>query len=416
MTRIPFKAILAVPALVTTLLCSTPVVQAQETNAAPLPAVELKVAYPNLKLTRPLWLEEAPDGSGRIFVVGQDGQIWIMPKDRNGSEARLFMDMTDRKPHEQSEEGLLGLAFHPQFKTNHKFYIYYTQQLPKRSVISEFQVSAADANKADMDSERQIMEVAQPYWNHNGGCLVFGPDGYLYISLGDGGLGGDPHTLGQSLNFVYSKILRIDVNSRAGRMPYGIPRDNPFVGKKDAEARPETWAYGLRNTWRFSFDRQTGELWAGDVGQDKWEEVDLIVKGGNYGWSDREGFHQYKDRPSGKKWIEPVVEYAHSPALAKESKFPEHGLGLSVTGGYVYRGKKLPKLAGVYLYADFSSGTVWGLRYENGKLISDGVLVKSNPARPITSFGEDQDGEVYVTAFDGRIYEFEEAAPSAAAK
>jgi glucose/arabinose dehydrogenase len=165
-----------------------------------------------------------------------------------------------------------------------------------------------------------------------------------------------------------------------------------------------------------SFDRETGDLWAADVGQDKWEEVDLIVKGGNYGWSDREGFHQYKDRPSGKKWIEPVVEYAHSPALAKESKFPEHGLGLSVTGGYVYRGKKLPKLAGVYLYADFSSGTVWGLRYENGKLISDGVLVKSNPARPITSFGEDQDGEVYVTAFDGRIYEFEEAAPSAASK
>jgi glucose/arabinose dehydrogenase len=410
MIRIPLKAVSIHRLSMLALLCCSLAFRsvAQDTNS--LPPFELKPAFPELKLTRPLWLEEAPDGSKRLFVVGQDGQVWILPQDRSGNEAKLFLDLLDRKPHEQFEEGLLGFAFHPQFKTNKKFYVYYTQQNPKRSVISEFHASEADPDKADLSSERILMEVAQPYWNHNGGCLVFGPDGYLYISLGDGGKGKDPHNFGQSLNFVYAKILRIDVDSRAGRMAYGIPKDNPFVGKIDSELRPETWAYGLRNPWRFSFDRQTGELWAGDVGQDKWEEVDLIVKGGNYGWSDREGFHQYKDKPLGKDWIEPIIEYAHTPALAKECKFPDHSLGLSVTGGYVYRGKKLPQLVGVYLYADYMTGTVWGLRYENGKLTTDGTLVKGNPSRLISSFGEDRDGEVYILAFDGRVYELQESA------
>ncbi len=378
-------------------------------SADALPALELKPAYPQLKLTRPLWLEEAPDGSKRIFVVGQDGQIWIMPSDRNGTEAKLFMDITSRKPHEQLEEGLLGLAFHPQFKSNRKFYIFYSQQYPKRSVLSEFQASASDPDKADLSTERVLMEIPKPYWNHNGGCIAFGPDGYLYIAVGDGGKGGDPHNFGQSLHVVYAKILRIDVNSHEGVVGYGIPKDNPFVGNKDSELRPETWAYGLRNPWRFSFDRQTGELWAGDVGQDKYEEVDLIVKGGNYGWSDREAFHQFRDHPQGKNWIDPVIEYAHSKALAQDSKFPDHGTGLSITGGYVYRGKKLPDLVGFYLYADYVSGTVWGLRYENGQLGTHGVLAKGNPARPITSFGQDLDGEVYVMAYDSKgIYELTE--------
>jgi glucose/arabinose dehydrogenase len=380
---------------------------AQDGNS--LPTLELKAAFPELKLSRPLWLEEAPDGSKRLFVVGQDGQIWILPKDRNGKETKVFLDILERKPHEQNEEGLLGFAFHPQFKTNKKFYVYYTQQGPKRSVISEFRASETDPDKADVSSERILMEIARPYWNHNGGCLAFGPDGCLYIGSGDGGNGGDPHNFGQNLRFPYAKILRIDVNSQTERTPYGIPKDNPFVEKRDSEFRPETWAYGLRNPWRFSFDRQTGELWAGDVGQDKFEEVDLVVKGGNYGWSDREGFHQFKDRPLGKDWIDPVIEYAHTPALAKESKFPDHSVGLSITGGYVYRGKKLPNLVGTYLYADYVTGTVWGLRHEGGKLTSHGALVKGNPARPIASFGQDGDGEIYALAFDGKIYEIVEA-------
>ncbi|HWY74631.1 MAG TPA: PQQ-dependent sugar dehydrogenase [Verrucomicrobiae bacterium] len=374
-----------------------------------LPTLELKPAYPQVKLVRPLWLGESPDGSKRIFVAGQDGQIWIMPRDRGGSETKMFMDITNRKPHEQLEEGLLGLAFHPQFKSNRKFYIFYSQQYPKRSVLSEIQASASDPDKADLSTERILMEIPKPYWNHNGGCIIFGPDGYLYVGVGDGGKGNDPHNFGQNLRFVYGKILRIDVNSPEGAVGYGIPKDNPFVENKDSEFRPETWAYGLRNPWRFSFDRQTGDLWAGDVGQDKWEEVDLIVKGGNYGWSDREAFHRFREHPEGKNWIDPIIEYGHSKALAQESKFPDHSTGLSVTGGYVYRGKKLPDLVGVYLYADYVAGTVWGLRYQNGQLGAHGVVVKGNPARPITSFGEDADGELYVMAFDAKgIYEFAE--------
>jgi glucose/arabinose dehydrogenase len=378
-------------------------------GADSLPALDLKPAFPQVKLKLPLWLEEAPDGSKRLCVAGQDGQIWIMPSDHNGSQTKLFMDITDRKPHEQLEEGLLGLAFHPQFKTNRKFYIFYSQQFPKRSVLSEVQASATEPDKADLSTERVLMEIPKPYWNHNGGCIAFGPDGYLYISVGDGGKGNDPHGFGQNLRFVYAKMLRIDVNSHEGVVPYGIPKDNPFVGNRDSEFRPEIWAYGLRNAWRFSFDRQTGELWAGDVGQDKWEEVDLIVRGGNYGWSDREGFHKFSEKPLGKDYIEPVIEYAHSLALAKESKFPDHGLGQSITGGYVYRGKKLPKLVGVYLYADYVTGTVWGLRYQDGHLTAHGAIVKGNPARPITSFGQDLDGEVYIMAYDGKgIYELTE--------
>ena len=381
--------------------------------AEPIPTLNLKSAFPGLKFSRPLWLEEAPDGSRRFFVIEQTGKILILPQDRNGNETKTFLDITDRKPLRDNEEGLLGFAFHPQFKSNRKFYIFYSQQMPKRSVISEFQASAQDPDKADPASERVLLEIPRPYWNHDGGTIIFGPDGYLYISVGDGGKMNDPHNLGQSLNFWQGKILRIDVNSRTGHLQYGIPNDNPFIGKDSDGFRAEIWAYGLRNPWRVSFDRETGELWAGDVGQDKWEEVDLIVKGGNYGWSVREGFHPFKDMPPNGDTIDPIIEYAHTPVLAKESKFPDHTLGLSITGGYVYRGKKLPQLRGVYLYADYVSGTVWGLRAENGKLTANGVVVKGNPARPIVSFGQDLDGEVYVLTFDTRIYEFVEPAKEA---
>jgi glucose/arabinose dehydrogenase len=404
---------------ISSLVCLLAVSSVQNLAAENLPAMQMKVAFPKLSFNRPLWLEEAPDDSKRLFVLEQAGRILTFSKDPQCSDSKVFLDISDRKPHAGNEEGLLGFAFHPDFKQNHKFYIYYTQQDPKRSVLSEFTVSANDPQKADLASERIIMQTPMVYGNHNGGTLIFGKDGYLYISVGDGGLGGDPHNFGQSTRFLYGKILRIDVNSKTGHLEYGIPKDNPFIGKSDKGLRAEVYAYGLRNPWRMSFDRETGELWAGDVGQDKFEEVDIIVKGGNYGWSVREGFHAFKDpvdrlKDQSTKLIDPIIEYAHNLALQKESKFPDHGIGLSITGGYVYRGKKLPELKGAYLYADFVQGTVWGLKYNSGQLTADSQLTKPNPARAISSFGEDRDGEVYLLAFDGKIYELEPASKQTA--
>jgi glucose/arabinose dehydrogenase len=417
------------------LLCVTAVLLATLFNSfadGNLPAVDLKVAWPNLSFTLPVALVEAPDGTHRMFLVEQEGRIWILPSDRNSAEPKLFLDISNRDPHDHGtlEEGLLSLAFHPQFKSNGKFYVFYTQQGPKRNRVSEIQVSKSNSDQADLATERVLLEVPKPYWNHNGSTLVFGPDGYLYFGTGDGGAGYDPHLNGQSLHTILGKILRIDVNSKTDSLPYGIPKDNPFVakdkeghptddpfvgGRQNGE-RPEIWAYGMRNPWRMSFDRQTGQLWVGDVGQDRWEEVDIITKGGNYGWSVREGFHPVderainKDQKANGKTIDPIIEYAHAEKYAADCKFPKHGFGTSITGGYVYRGKKIPGLEGVYVYADFTMGTAWGLRYENGQLTADAELIKGNPTRTIASFGEDSDGELYVLSFDGKIYQLVSAA------
>jgi len=394
-------------------------------TAQTLPKIELQPVLPNLKNDRPVWMSEAPDGSGRFFVVYQDGKILIVKKGSDGSGARAFLNIEDRHPHFSNEDGLLSIAFHPGFRTNGLFYIYYNQKnspdqhaqplnYPFRSVISEFKVSATDPDQADMTSERILLEVPQPFPNHKGGELAFGPDGYLYLGLGDGGNGGDPFGSGQSTSTLLAKMLRIDANSRTtvGRgarqhqLQYGIPSDNPFAHEPDIEsaARKEIFAYGLRNPWRYSFDRETGDLWVGDVGQVLWEEVDLVTNGGNYGWSVREGAHHYKPGPPGAQYVEPVMEYPHRPNLQPQGLFPAHSPGLCVIGGYVYRGKKHPALDGVYVYGDYNLGTIWGLRYDydTHKVTIEGTLLQQ--PKNITSFAEDLDGEIYALMQDGNIY------------
>jgi glucose/arabinose dehydrogenase len=391
--------------------------------AQPLPKIELERVFPQLQGERPVWMNEAPDGSGRFFIVYQDGKILIVKKGSDGGDAKVFLDIEDRHPHFENEDGLMSIAFHPGFKTNGLFYIYYNQKNPAdqnlkpqnypfRSVISEFKVSATDPDKADMSSERIILEVQQPFWNHKGGELCFGPDGYLYLGLGDGGLGGDPFGNGQNCSTLLAKMLRIDVNSRSriGRqdLQYGIPSDNPFVHEPergDSSTRKEIFAYGLRNPWRYSFDRKTGDLWVGDVGQDLWEEIDLVTKGGDYGWSVREGAHHFKPGPPGARYVEPVMEYTHRPNLQPEGMFPDHSIGLCVIGGYVYRGEKYPSLEGIYIYGDYNLGTIWGFRYDRDahKVTAEGTMLQQ--PKNIDSFAEDNDGELYALMQDGGIYQ-----------
>jgi len=388
--------------------------------AQPLPHVKLHDAFPALSLDRPVWMSEAPDGSGRMFIVQQEGRIAVVAKGSDGGKSSEFLNIVDRHPFHDNEEGLLSIAFHPDFKSNGLFYIYYNQQnanthgqFPRRSVISEFKVSADDTNQADMKSERILLEVPQPFGNHKGGELAFGPDGFLYLGLGDGGRGTDPFNSGQNCATLLGKILRLDVNGRTtinrGReeinLPYAIPSDNPYVHEPDMGglgARHEIYALGLRNPWRYSWDRQSGQLWAGDVGQDLWEEVDLIVKGGNYGWNVREGFHHFKPGPPGAQYIDPIIEYPHRPDMLKISKFPDHGTGMCIVGGYVYRGKANPALQGIYIYGDYNLGTIFGLRYDGNKVTDFGKLLEQ--PKNISSFAEDADGELYAITLDGHVF------------
>ena len=396
-------------------------------HAQPLPQIELQPVFPHLKIERPVWLSEAPDDSGRIFVVGQAGKILVVKKGSDGSDAREFLNLEDRHPYFQNEDGLLSIAFHPGFKTNGLFYIYYNQEnspdqhlkplnYPIRSVISELKVATNNADRADTNTERILFEVQQPFWNHKGGELAFGPDGYLYLGLGDGGAAADPYGSGQNTANLLGKMLRLDVNTRSsvgrGRyrqdLPYGIPADNPFVNEPDMNGgvgtRKEIYAYGLRNPWRYSWDRENEALWVGDVGQDLWEEIDLVVKGGNYGWNVREGAHHFKPGPPGAQYIDPVMEYPHKTSLLPQSLFPDHTTGLCVIGGYVYRGKKYPALNGIYVYADYNLGTIWGFRYDYpaNKVTAQDLLLKQ--PKNITSFAEDADGEIYALMQDGQIY------------
>lgn len=351
---------------------------------------------------RPVVITGAGDGTNRMFFATQYGAIFVAPNDPQTSELQLFLDIRERvipfKPNE-NEEGFLGLAFHPKFKENGEFFVYYTakptDENPHLSVISRFRVSKADPNKADTNSEEILLTIKQPYWNHNGGTVVFGPDNYLYIGLGDGGWGGDPHGNGQNLATLLGSILRIDVDHKDPGLNYAIPQDNPFVDTPGA--RGEIWCSGIRNIWRLSFDPVTKTCWGADVGQDNWEEIDILKRGGNYGWNDREGLHPYTD-PT-KHNFKPGSDYVRAPGPQIDPILEyHHNVGKSITGGVVYRGKRVPALEGAYLYADYVTGQVWALWYDEaaGKIIANRTLRQSGT--PVITFGEDDAGEVYFTS------------------
>jgi uncharacterized repeat protein (TIGR03806 family) len=364
-----------------------------------LAEMDLERAFLNLSFFQPVFLTHANDGSDRLFMVERAGEIIVFQNQDDIEESNVFLDITDRVAINGSETGLLSLAFHPSYPDSNKIYINYTYgNLFSR--VSEFRLSS-DPDSVDENSERVLLTVDQPYTNHNGGQIAFGPDGYLYIGFGDGGSGGDPLGSGQNLQTLLGAILRIDVDTTSGELEYGIPADNPYVGNGNGW-REEIWAWGLRNPWRFSFDAPAGRLWAGDVGQNKWEEIDLIEKGKNYGWNIMEGFHCYS--PSSgcdtTGLALPVVEYEHP-----------QGAGRSVTGGYVYCGTKQQRLNEIYIYADYVVNTIWGLRYEDDEVVDHKVLAQSPVS--ISSFGQDEAGEVYVVGYNGNIYRFieKEGAP-----
>jgi glucose/arabinose dehydrogenase len=364
-----------------------PAPTAAPTNAGALPNPAAYSWQPVIGgLDRPLGLVNAGDGSGRLFIVQQGGLIRIL---KDGALLTTpFLDLS-QKVVCCGERGLLGLAFHPQYTQNGYFYVDYTESVSGDlyTVIARYQVSTNDPNQADPNSELRLLHIQQPYPNHNGGQLQFGTDGYLYIGMGDGGSQGDPNGNGQSPQTLLGKILRIDVD---GGEPYVIPADNPF---SSGGGLPEIWDYGFRNPWRFSFDRLTGDLYIGDVGQNSWEEIDFLPAGSpggyNFGWNYYEGTHSYQGTPpAGVNFVMPVAEYGHDQ-------------GESVTGGYVYRGANLPEWQGVYLYGDYGSGLVWGLlRMPDGSWQNE--LLFQTGAQ-ITSFGVDESGEIYLVDYSGNI-------------
>jgi glucose/arabinose dehydrogenase len=345
--------------------------------------------------TRPLYVTHAGDGSGRLFVLEQGGRVWII---ENGAKLDTpFLDIgalvsPEANGFGYSERGLLGLAFAPDYPTSGVFYVNYTD-VNGNTVVARYSVSG-NANVADPASAETILTQEQPYSNHNGGHLVFGPDGYLYIGLGDGGSQGDPQGNGQNLSTWLGKILRVEVGSEGG---YTVPSDNPFVNT--ADAAPEIWAYGVRNPWRFTFDRATDDLYIGDVGGSVWEEISFepadFVGGANYGWSLLEG-NESRGGAQPADYVPPIFTYSHSE-------------GVSVTGGYVYRGSAIPALDGVYLYGDFGFGTVWA-GWQNADDTWSNTIFLSNTGMTISSFGEDEAGELYIVNYSGNLLRIDPAA------
>jgi len=335
-------------------------------------------------LAKPVFAGHAGDGSGRIFVLEQAGRIVALNAD--GSQPQTFLDIRERVGSSASEQGLLGLAFDPQFLANGRLFVNYTDKNGD-TVIARFQANP-ERTAADPASETTLLTAAQPATNHNGGILAFGPDGYLYAGLGDGGGADDRYENGQDLGTILGTLLRLDVSGEGAV----VPADNPFVGAENA--RPEIWAYGLRNPWRFSFDRLTGELWIADVGQNQWEEVNVQPAGSrggeNYGWPIMEGTHCFQASTCAQEGlILPATEYSHD-------------LGCSITGGYVYRGVAQPALHGVYFYGDYCTGRIWGLAPAADGGWQPAELLKSDAQ--ISSFGETEDGELLVVDYAGNLF------------
>ncbi len=368
---------------------------------ADLPRMKTEPAFPKLKFDRPVTMAEPDDGRNLLFVVEQhQAKIWSFPNDAETSDRQLFLQLPDEIS-KDNEEGLLGLAFHPKYRENGQFFVYYSAKegpTGRRSVVSRFLVSKDNPRQADPGSEQRIwVGPPDPYGNHNGGCIAFGPDGFLYITLGDSGAADDPLTTGQKGSDFFGSILRLDVDHPQDGQAYGIPKNNPKLRDPNlyGEWAPEVYAIGLRNVWKFSFDRKTGQLWAGDVGQNLWEMVYLITNGGNYGWSIKEGTHAFRPRQKASKVpiSPPMFEYPHST-------------GKSITGGYVVRGEGVAELQGLYVFGDFDSGRIWALRAENGRTVEVGEIIDlgSNPKLNIASFGEDTAGKLYILAFDGKIH------------
>lgn len=359
-----------------------------DTKTSPSPSatsVSLTRAFPSLTFSQPTALVQRPGDDARWYLLEKGGRVLTFtPQDPAPSVA---LDIRDRVESAPSEAGLLGIAFHPDFASNRQLFLSYTAPgSPLVSRISRF--TSADGRTIDPASEEILLTLNQPFANHNGGQIAFGPDGFLYIGFGDGGSGGDPQGNGQNLGTLLGKILRIDVNTRSEERAYGLPPGNPFAG---GGGRPEIFAWGLRNPWRFSFDRTTGKLWAADVGQDAWEEVDIVERGKNYGWDIREGAHCFEP-PQGCRTeglTDPVAEY------------PNAADDCSVTGGYVYRGTAVPGLAGTYLYGDFCSGRVWGLPLGADGNPSGAPRLLADSDVQISSFAEGNDGEVYLLNFGG---------------
>lgn len=362
-----------------------------EPDDGAIPSIALQEVARGLE--NPVHVAHAGDGSGRLFVVEQPGRVRILENGRLHAEA--FIDISERVS-SGGEKGLLSIAFHPRYAQNGLFYLNYTtRDRGLHTIVSEWKRRSRDAG--DPASERVLLRIEQPYANHNGGQLAFGPDAYLYIGMGDGGAANDPLNHGQRPETLLGALLRIDVDRRSHSLPYVVPADNPFVDRSGHRA--EVWAYGLRNPWRFSFDTATGRLFLADVGQDEEEEIDVVRKGGNYGWRIMEGAicTPAVNLTCDKSGLElPIFTYLH----------PE---GFSITGGFVYRGAALPALCGVYVYADYVSERIWGLRYDGSRVTRQRELLRAR--FPISSFGEDERGELYVADHrSGRVLKIVPAA------
>ena len=375
--------------LLLTSLILTCILAASSTHAG----VEIQPAFPSLSFASPVDLQNAGDGTNRLFAVEQRGRIYVFENRPDVTIKSLFLNIESRVNDTGFEEGLLGLAFHPQYPDTPYFYVNYTASGPRRTVIERYEVTA-NPDSADFSGNYVLLEVNQPYANHNGGQLAFGPDGMLYIGMGDGGSGGDPDGNGQNRQTLLGAMLRIDVDSTTGGLNYGIPADNPFVNNPSGY-REEIWAYGLRNPWRYSFDRTTGWLWLADVGQSQWEEVDIVDKGGNYGWNILEGSYCYPIPPCDSTGLElPIWEYNH-PGGAQRS----------VTGGYVYRGANLSELVGKFVYGDYITGEIWALACDGVNPAVNTLLLDTSLS--ISSFGVDENDNLFVLSyFGGTIWRF----------